>query len=146
MMNTAAAGTSSCWPWSSSKVEALQAGVAAAADDPGTEPDGDVRGGLDLVDQIVRHPGGQGRAADEQGDVGGVLGQVEGGLACGVGPADDEYVLAGDGWRHHACRAVEDAGADQAIEFGNVEVAVGTPAARITARPATWLPSSSVST
>ena len=77
------------------------------------------------ADQIVRHSGGKRGAADQQRDVGGVLGQVESGLACGVGPADDEYVLTRNGWRHHSCRAVEDAGADKAIEFGNVEVAVG---------------------
>jgi hypothetical protein len=56
--------------------------------------------------------------------VGGVLGQVKCGLACGVGSADDEYILTGDGWRHDACCAVEDAGADQPIELGDVELAV----------------------
>src|SRR5206468_37627 len=46
-------------------------------------------------------------------------------LARGVGAADDKDLLTCDGWRLDARRAVEDAGADQAIEFGNVELAVG---------------------
>ena len=57
----------------------------------------------------------------------GVAGEVQGGLPGGVAPADDVHVLPRQrrGLRHRA--AVEDAGAGQRVELGDLEPPVAGP-------------------
>ena len=50
-----------------------------------------VTGGAQLGDEVLGHAGGDVRAAHEQGDVGGVLREVQRGLPGGVAATDDVH-------------------------------------------------------
>ena len=116
-MKTAAAGTSSRRPvWVSSRVRPSRRLSPRPSTTTGVEPDVDGGRRLDLGDEVGGHAGGQRVAADEQGDPGGELGQVQGGLTGRVGSAHDVHLLAGQRRSLHAGRPVEDAGADEPIE------------------------------
>jgi hypothetical protein len=100
------------------RVRASSWPVPFSGGDLGAGADVDVGCGGDLVDQVLRHPGGQGVAADHDRDLLGVPCQVDRGLACGVGPAGDEDVLAGEGGVFGCGRPVEDTGAEQGVQAG----------------------------
>jgi hypothetical protein len=108
-----------------SQGQGLQLPGAGGGGDLGGGSDADVGRRGDLVDQVLRHPRGQGLAADHDGDLPGVPGQVDRGLAGGVGPAGDVDVLAGEGGALGCGRPIEDAGAEQRVQPGSVEPAVG---------------------
>jgi hypothetical protein len=72
----------------------------------------------------LRHPGGEGVAADHDGHLPGVARQVHRSLAGGVGPAGNEDVLTGEGAAFGRGRPVEDTGAEQGAQPGSVEPAV----------------------
>ena len=90
----------------------------------GPQPDGDVAGPLQLLRQVGRHALGQGVAADQQGDVLGVAGQVDGGLPGGVGPTDHGDALASHGLGLGHGGAVEHPCPQQCLQAGNGQAAV----------------------
>jgi len=79
----------------------------------------------DLVDQVLRHPGGQGIATDHDRHPLGVPRQVDRGLAGRVGATGKEDVLTGEGGAFGRGRPIEHAGAEQGVHAGSAEPAVG---------------------
>jgi hypothetical protein len=68
-----------------------------------------------LLDEILRHAGGEAGAAHEHDDLGGVTGVENGGLSGGVAAADDEDAMAGYGDAVKARCPVDNAAAEEAI-------------------------------
>src|SRR6266508_708025 len=101
--------------------DAFQPPPPVPVDHLGAQADRDVRGRLDLLDQVVRHAGAQGVLQSQDGHRGGVPGQVDGRLAGGVPGADHEHVLA----LHRPClgssSAVEHARPVQRLQAGHAE-------------------------
>jgi hypothetical protein len=67
--------------------QALQAARSMGAGDFGLEPDVDVLGTADVADQVVTHPLGEVCAAHGQGDLAGVLAEVDGGMPAEFAPS-----------------------------------------------------------
>ena len=107
--------------------EVRQPALAAAAHDLGLEPRLDVRRRGELPDEVVRHPGLEGRPPDEERDASRIPRQVERRLAGGVGAAEHVDVLTGHPVRVRAGAAVEHAGSRERLERGNAEPAIGGP-------------------
>ena len=96
-----------------------------AVDDLGVGADGDDARCGDGGDQVVGHALGQPLAPDQKGDRGGVLGQVERGLARRVATAGDEHMAVSDRRSLGDGRAVEHAGTDHGLEAGDAQAPVG---------------------
>ena len=106
------------------KDELLQPPVAATADDLGPEADLQLWRRLHLADKVVRHPRVERVSTRHERDAPGVTSEVQGCLSSRVGAAEDIDVSA----RHGRCLgsrpAVEDAGAVQRLEGGDVKAAI----------------------
>ena len=100
---------------------AVLVAVAVAVDRLGGVADHNVGGRLDLSDQVVRHRLGQGGAPHHHGDPGRVPGQVDRGLAGGVGPADHIDLPAPHGRGLGGGGAVEHPGPDQRLQPGHAQ-------------------------
>ncbi len=118
--------------------------VAVHCDDLGAGLDGDIRGRLNLVDQVLRHTAGKRFASNQHVDMTGIAGEVHRSLTCRVGASDnvDGLLLArhrlGQGraivdarsaelvGTRHVQLAVVDSGRDQADMAGHL-LAVGHP-------------------
>ena len=105
----------------------LQPRPAVAVHHLDAQPDGDVGGRLDLLDQVVRHGGAEGVAPDEHGDRGRLLGQVDGGLPGRVATPDHEHPLALRGLGLAPGRPVEHARAGQLLQAGHGQSSPGHP-------------------
>src|SRR6266436_232886 len=90
-------------------------------DHTGARPNFDVRSFFNLFDEIVRHGAGERWPADEHNHFFGELGKMHGGLARGVGAADDidGFALTGNGFGGAA--AVIDARTLQLVDAGHGE-------------------------
>src|SRR5580704_13280719 len=101
--------------------DACEAGFALDFDDAGLSPDFDIGSFLDLFDKVVRHSAGQRCAANEHDNLFCIFGKIHGGLAGGIGAADDihGFTATRDGFR--SAPAVVDAGTLKAIDAGNVK-------------------------
>ena len=84
-------------------------------EDLGAGLDHDVGGGFDLVDEVLGHGLGERFAAEEHAHLAGVPGEVHGGLAGGVGTADDVDLLVGAGVGFGEGCSVEDAFAAEVL-------------------------------
>src|SRR5215212_1334091 len=104
--------------------QCLEVHLSTAADHPRTQPHLDVRSRLYLPDQVVGHTGRKRLPTHEQGNSRGEPAQVQGGLSCGVRPADDVDLFAGHSWRLCARGAVEDARPNQALQGRDTDAAV----------------------
>ena len=93
----------------------------------GQVADLDVAGRVQLGDEVLGHARGDVPAPHEQGDVGGVLREVQGGLAGRVATADDVHRVAGHRARLGDRGAVEDPAPDERLHLGQVEPAVVDP-------------------
>src|SRR2546430_13516954 len=102
-----------------------QALIAVHCGDARASEHGDIRRGLDLIDEVLRHALAEGGAADDQRDVPGILGEEEGRLTGGVTAADDEYFLIAARDRLGERGAVVDARAGERRRAGDVERPVG---------------------
>ena len=63
--------------------------------------------------------------ADDEGDLPGVLREVDGGLARRVATPDDDYRLLGHEWRFGHGGRVEDTPAEKLVDSGDIESGVG---------------------
>ena len=123
-----------------------QPAVAAAADDLGADPDVDVRGRLELTDEVVRHARLERRRAHDEREAPRVPREMERRLPGRVRAAEDVDLLAGQPVRVRAGAAVEDAGAGRASSAGMPSRRYVDAVARTTARAVTVAPSESVAT
>ena len=74
---------------------------------------------VQLVDEILRHAGGEFLAAHEDCDAARIAGKEHRGLSRRVAAADDKHVLAARAERLGAGRAVIDAAPEQSLDSGN---------------------------
>jgi hypothetical protein len=100
--------------------DALEHAVAAAADDLGARAHRDALR-VQLVDQVLRHAGGERRAAHEQGHGCRVPREMQGSLPRGVAAADHVHDLARHALRLDRGRTVEDARALERLELGDLD-------------------------
>ena len=107
------------------QVEPLQAAIATAADHLGAGAHLDVAGRVDLTDQVLRHGRGQPVAAHDDRDLVGELGQVQGRLPGRVAAADHDDVAALHLPRHGGRGTVVDAAAQEGVQGGHPQPAVG---------------------
>jgi hypothetical protein len=88
------------------------------------DSDRDIRGGLDLVDQVGGHPGCQRTAADEDRDVLDEPGQPDGSLASGITASLDRHALTAVERRLRRRAAVVDAGPRQPVGIRQIQLPV----------------------
>lgn len=101
--------------------------LALAARDFGVRVNLDTGDAVDLLYQVVRHRPGQVGPPHEEMDAVGVTGEVDGGLACGVGTADDVHVLPCAAGCFEGRRAVEDARSAELVKARRLQPPVGHP-------------------
>lgn len=92
------------------------------------DTDGDVGAGGDLLHEVGGHFPAESRGPAKNGGGARVLGEVDGGLADGVGPADDDDVRVRDHIAFAHRRPVEHSPVGEVGAAGDVESAVGDPA------------------
>ena len=103
----------------------LQMALASPADHLGARAHLHVRRRLDCSHQVVRHPRLERRRAHDEGDASGVAREVQGCLARRVSATGDVRVLPAQCGRLREWGAVENAGAVQRLQRGNIQAAVG---------------------
>ena len=98
-----------------------QARVAVHRRHAALAPHFDVRGLLDLLDQVVRHRGGQRFAANQHDHLARKFGKMHGRLARGIRAADDVYGLTLARQRFGRSAAIVNARALQLVDAGNIQ-------------------------